>query len=274
MRSGELRRGTVPLAFDLAGAADGPTVVLLHSVGLDRTFWGPLSAVLEDRFAVLRVDLRGHGESPSPPGPWSLEDLADDVAEVLGGLGVHRAHVVGQSFGGLVAQHLVIRHPSLVMRLVLSGTSCTTSDAERAMFLDRAGVAEAEGMEPVARAAIGRWFTDAGADLPVVATTFRRLLADDPASWAKTFHAIAGHNVVDSLRDVRARTLVVTGDADVATPPRFAEEMAAALPDCDLKILEGVPHMGYLEQPELMANTILDFLDEKTVRPPRPGASG
>jgi 3-oxoadipate enol-lactonase len=261
MRSGEFERGTVPLAFDLGGAADGPTVVLLHSVGLDRTFWAPVSMLLEDRFAILRVDLRGHGESPSPPGPWSLEDLADDVAEVIRGLGVDRAHVVGQSFGGLVAQHLAIRHPALVMRLVLSGTSCTTSDAERAMFLDRAGVAEAEGMEPVARSAIARWFTDAGMNLPVVAATRRRLLDDDPASWAKTFHAIAGHNVLDKLRDVGARTLVVTGDADVATPPHFAEEMAAALPDCELRILEGVPHMGYLERPELMANTIADFLD-------------
>jgi 3-oxoadipate enol-lactonase len=275
--SGELGNVTVPLAFDRSGAADGPTVVLLHSVGLDRTFWAPVAAELEHRFSTVRVDLRGHGDSPSPPGPWSLEDLADDVAELLRGLGVDRAHVVGQSFGGLVAQHLAIRHPALVMRLVLSGTSCTTSETEREMFVDRATVAEAEGMEPVARAAIARWFTDAGMDLPVVTAAHRRLLADDPASWAKTFHAIAGHNVLGKLRDVRARTLVVTGDADVATPSHFADEMAAALPDCELQILEGVPHMGYLERPELFARTILDFLDgadDEDVTPRPPGASG
>jgi 3-oxoadipate enol-lactonase len=262
----------VPLAYDRAGAADGATVVLLHSVGLDRTFWAPVSMALEDQFTTLRVDLRGHGESPSPPGPWSLDDLADDVADVIGRMGTDRAHVVGQSFGGLVAQHLAIRHPALVMRLVLSGTSCTTSETERAVLLDRASVAEAEGMEPVARAAIGRWFTDAGMDLPVVGMAYRRLLANDPASWAKTFRAIAEHNVLDRLRDVHARTLVVTGDADVATPPRFAEEMAAALPDCELRILDRVPHMGYLEQPELFARTIVDFLDD--VRPPPADASG
>jgi 3-oxoadipate enol-lactonase len=267
----------VPLAFDRAGAADGATVVLLHSVGLDRTFWGPASAALEDRFTTLRVDLRGHGESASPPGPWRLEDLADDVADIVSRLGVHRVHVVGQSFGGLVAQHVAIRHPAIVMRLVLSGTSCTTSEIERAVFLDRARVAEAEGMEPVARAAISRWFTDTGMDLPVVTKAYQRLLADDPASWAKTFRAIAEHNVLDRLRDVRARTLVVTGDADVATPPRFAEEMATALPDSELSILDGVPHMGYLEQPDLLGRTILDFLDDKAraVVTPRPAdASG
>jgi 3-oxoadipate enol-lactonase len=267
-------RGTVPLAFDRGGATDGATVVLLHSVGLDRTFWAQASVVLERRFSILRVDLRGHGESPSPPGPWRLEDLADDVADLVSRLGVDRAHVVGQSFGGLVAQHVAIRHPGLVMGLVLSGTSCTTSEAERTIFLDRARVAQAEGMEPVARAAIGRWFTEAGMDLPVVAKAYRRLLDDDPASWAKTFDAIAEHNVLDRLGDVRARTLVVTGDADVATPPRFAEEMAAALPDCELRILEGVPHMGYLERPELLARTILDFLDGANVTPPRRDASG
>ena len=257
---------TIPLAYDRNGAPDGPIVVLLHSVGLDRTFWAPVSTALEHRFTTVRVDLRGHGDSPSPPGPWSLEDLADDVAELLGDLGVDHAHVVGQSFGGLVAQHLAIRYPALVMRLVLSGTSCTTSESERETFLDRAGLAEAQGMEPVARAAIARWFTDAGMGLPVVAAARQRLLANDPASWAKTFHAIAGHNVLDSLHDIQARTLVVTGDADVATPPHFAVEMAAALPNCELKILDGVPHMGYLEQPELMARTILDFLDEADTR--------
>jgi 3-oxoadipate enol-lactonase len=271
---------TVPLEFDRSGAAGGPTVVLLHSVGLDRTFWAPVSEALERRFTTVRMDLRGHGQSPSPPGPWSLGDFADDVAALLHRLGVDRAHVVGQSFGGLVAQHVAIRHPDLVMSLVLSGTSCTTSEAEREMFLDRARVAEAEGMEQVARAAIARWFTDAGMDLPVVEAAHRRLLADDPAAWAKTFHAIAGHNVLDELRGVRARTLVVTGDADVATPPHFAEELAAALPNRELRILEGVPHMGYLEQPELFARMIIDFLDGTDgahgvdVTPRRLGASG
>jgi 3-oxoadipate enol-lactonase len=254
----------VPLAFDRSGAADGATVVLLHSVGLDRTFWAPVSRLLENRFTTVRLDLRGHGDSPSPPGPWRLEDLADDVAGIISRLGVDRVHVVGQSFGGLVAQHVAIRHPALVMRLVLSGTSCTTSETEREVFLDRARVAEAEGMEPVARAAIGRWFTETGMELPVVEMAYRRLLADDPASWANTFRAIAEHNVLGRLREVYARTLVVTGDADVATPPRFAEEMAGALPDCELRILEGVPHMGYLEQPELFARTILNFLDDES----------
>ncbi|WP_099038215.1 alpha/beta fold hydrolase [Mycobacterium neglectum] len=256
-------RVTVPLAYDRTGPAGGPVVVLLHSVGLDRTFWAPVATALEHRYTAVRVDLRGHGESPSPPGPWSLEDLADDVAEVLRSMGVERAHVVGQSFGGLVAQHLAIRYPDMVMRLVLSGTSCTTSESERSMFLERADLAEAHGMEPVARAAIARWFTDTGMNLAVVRTARQRLLSNDPDSWAKTFHAIAGHNVLDSLHDVYARTLVVTGDADVATPPHFAAEMAAALPNSEMKILDNVPHMGYLEQPALMARTILDFLDRE-----------
>ncbi|GFG52682.1 alpha/beta fold hydrolase [Mycolicibacterium agri] len=274
MGSAHLERRTVPLAFDRAGVADGETVVLLHSVGLDRTFWAAASAVLERRFAILRVDLRGHGESPSPPGPWRLEDLADDVAGLLQRNGIDRAHVVGQSFGGLVAQHIAIRYPQLVTGLVLSGTSCTTSSSEREVFLDRARVAEAEGMEPVAKAAIARWFTDAGMALPVVDRAYRRLLENDSASWANTFRAIAEHNVRDDLRGVRTRTLVVTGDADVATPPRFAEEMAAVLPDCELKILGGVPHMGYLEQPELLADTISEFLAGENVTPRHPAASG
>jgi 3-oxoadipate enol-lactonase len=251
---------TAPLNYSRRGDRAGMPLVLLHSVGLDLTFWDPVIERLGPR-ETIAVDLRGHGRSPSPPGPWRLEDLADDVAAVMEYAGITRAHVVGQSFGGLVAQHLVIRRPDLVASVVLSGTSCTTSASEYEMFLDRAERAEAGGMEPVAAAAVARWFTDEGLKAPVVAEVRQRLLADDPAAWAKTFRAIAQHNVLDRLRDVRTRALVVTGNADVATPPRFAYEMAEALPNSELVIPDGVPHMGYLECPDLISRTIASFVD-------------
>ena len=238
---------------------DGDPVVLLHSVGLDSTFWDATAADLADSYRVVRVDLRGHGRSPVPPRPWRMEDLAGDVHRTLSELGLAPAHVVGQSFGGLVAQALVLDHPGDVRSVVLSGTSCTTSPDARETFLGRAAAARGGGMEAVAQPAIDRWFTPAFMGDPVVARVRARLLADDPEAWARTFEAIAGHDTLQRLHEVRVPCLVVTGDADVATPPHFAEEMAAAVPGAELRILPGVPHMGPFERPDVFLPLLRSF---------------
>ena len=238
---------------------EGDPVVLLHSIGLDSSFWDVIATDLADSYRVVRVDLRGHGRSPVPPRPWRMADLAGDVHRTLSELGLAPAHVVGQSFGGLVAQALVLDHPGDVRSVVLSGTSCTTSPDAREIFLGRAAAARSGGMEAVAQPAIDRWFTPSFMDDPVVARARARLLADDPEAWARTFEAIAGHDTLGRLPEVRVPCLVVTGDADVATPPHFAEEMAAAVPGAELCILSGVPHMGPFERPDLFVPLLRSF---------------
>jgi 3-oxoadipate enol-lactonase len=239
---------------------DGETVLLLHSVGLDSTFWDSIAAALAGYYRVVRVDLRGHGRSPVPPRPWRMADLAADVHRTLADIGGAPAHVVGQSFGGLVAQALVLDHPEDVRSLVLSGTSCTTDAAHRERFLGRAEAARQGGMDAVAQAAVDRWFTEPFMADPVVDRVRARLLADDPEAWARTFEAIAGHDTLARLGEVRVPCLVVTGDADVATPPFFAEEMARAVPGAELRILPGVPHMGPFERPDVFIPLLQDFL--------------
>jgi 3-oxoadipate enol-lactonase len=237
----------------------GDPVLLLHSVGLDSTFWDGIAAQLATSYQVVRMDLRGHGRSPVPPRPWHMADLAADVDRTLAELGLSAAHVVGQSFGGLVAQALVLDHADDVRSVVLSGTSCSTDDAHRQVFFGRAEAARAGGMQAVAQPAINRWFTAPFMADPVVDRVRARLLADDPEAWARTFEAIAGHHTVDRLGAVRVPCLVVTGDADVATPPHFAEEMAAVIPGAELRILPGVPHMGPFERPDLFVPLLRSF---------------
>jgi 3-oxoadipate enol-lactonase len=249
--------GPVLLHHRVDGAGD--PVLLLHSVGLDLTFWDEIAEALAASHQVVRMDLRGHGRSPVPGGSWRMSDLAGDVHRTLRELDVAPAHVVGQSFGGLVAQSLVLDHPADVRSVVLSGTSCTTDAEHRERFLGRAEAARRGGMEAVAQPAIDRWFTAPFMDDPVVDRARARLLADDPEAWARTFEAIAGHNTLESLGKVRVPCLVVTGDADVATPPHFAEEMAAAVPGAELRILPGVPHMGPFERPDVFVPLLTAF---------------
>ncbi|MGH3386233.1 MAG: alpha/beta fold hydrolase [Nocardioidaceae bacterium] len=239
---------------------DGQPVLLLHAVGLDLTWWDVVARSLRADFAVVRVDLRGHGASPVPPAPWRMEDIADDVHGVLGDLGLGPAHVVGQSFGGLVAQALVLEHPEDVRSLVLSGTSCTTSADEYEVFVGRAEAAERGGMAAVTQAALDRWFTAPFMTSEVVERARRRLLADDVAGWASTFGAIAHHNTLDRLHEVTVPTLVITGDADVATPPSMSRTMADAIPGARLHLMPGAPHMGPFERPDLFLPELTAFL--------------
>lgn len=239
---------------------DGSPVLLLHSVGLDLTWWDDVVASLSPDYLVLRVDLRGHGQSPLTGSPWRMADIAHDVHLVLESLGLGPVHLVGQSFGGLVAQELVLGSPGDVASLVLSGTSCTTSPAEREIFIGRATAAEQGGMAAVAQAAIDRWFTDGVLGSPVVDRIRERLLADDIDAWAATFRAIAEHNTYDRLSAVRVPTLVTTGDADVATPPAMSRELAEAIPGAQLHLMPGAPHMGPFERPDLFVPLLQSFL--------------
>ena len=247
------------LAYEASGSGD-EVILLLHSVGLDHTFWDVIATDLERDYRVVRPDLRGHGRSPVPPGPWTMRDIADDVAELLKELDLPPVHVVGQSFGGLVAQELVLGHPARVASLIISGSSCTTSPAEREIFLGRAADARAGGMEAVTQKAIDRWFTPGFMGSEVVARVRERLLTDSVEGWANTFGAIAEHNTLEALRTVRKPTLVIVGDADVATPPTMSEEIAAAIPGARLVVLPGVPHMGPFERPDLFIPEIRGFI--------------
>jgi 3-oxoadipate enol-lactonase len=233
-------------------------------VGLDHTFWDDIAADLEKDFRVVRPDARGHGSSPNPPGPWTMRDIADDVAALIEELALPPVHVFGQSFGGLVAQELVLGHPHLVRSLILSGTSCTTSPAEREVFLGRAADARAGGMEAVTQRAIDRWFTLDFLGSDTVTRVRQRLLSNSVEGWARTFEAIAEHNTLEALGVVQQPALVVVGGADVATPPRMSEELAAAIPAAHLTVLPGVPHMGPFERPDLFIPLIREFISPHT----------
>src|SRR5205814_6195516 len=101
----------------------GAPVLLLQGLGYTREGWGPLRERLAHRFRVLSYDNRGIGESEIPPGPYTVDELAGDALQVLDEAGVQRAHVIGASLGGMVAQLVAAEHPDRVHRLVLVGTT-------------------------------------------------------------------------------------------------------------------------------------------------------
>jgi 3-oxoadipate enol-lactonase len=238
----------------------GPTVLLLHAVGLDLTCWEALLPALTPVYRVLRVDLRGHGRSDVPPPPYTLDESVADLHGLLHQLQLAPAHVVGLSFGGMVAQLLALDHPGDVRSLVLADTNSTLPPEARRLIAERGEAARLGGMAAVVESTLERWFTPGFLGSPVVARCRQRLLDDDWRGWAGTWQAISALDTQPRLHAIRVPVLVITGEMDVAAPVARAQAMAEAIPGAALHVVPGAPHMAPLERPELFNPPVLEFL--------------
>jgi 3-oxoadipate enol-lactonase len=239
----------------------GPRVALLHPVGLDLTFLQPVAATLSRRYTVLCADARGHGQSPVAPLAARLEDFAGDVHALLAEREFAPCAVVGFSFGGMVAQTLALRHPQDVSALVPCACPSTIDEGSRAVYAERATIAERDGMAAVLDATLARWFTDAFRAGGGAETARERLLTDDVQGWAHAWRAMAKIETAPHLHAIRVPTLCIAGELDKSSPPETVAAIARAIPGAQFTTIPGAPHMLFIEQPRAVAREILAFLD-------------
>lgn len=249
----------VRLHYEVKG--NGATVLLLHPIGLDLTWWQSLADALCSEFLVLSVDLRGHGQSEVIP-PSRLEDVVADTHALLDTLRLAPVHVVGLSLGGMVAQLLALEYPNDVRSLVLAATASTFAPEQRELLIARGTKAERGGMQAIVQETLERWFTPAFLNTEVAARCRQRLLSNDVHCWAATWRAIAALDVVPRLKELHVPTLVVTGDMDASTPPSVAQRSAESIQGAILRILPGVSHLAAFEQPEHFNPLVHSFLHD------------
>jgi pimeloyl-ACP methyl ester carboxylesterase len=249
----------VEVAGDLGSATP---VVLVHGVGSDASRWDALTVALLELGPVIRYDLRGHGRSSKPPGPYLLEDFVADHLRTLNQLGVNRAHHVGMSLGGMIVQAVAARHADVVDRLVVLSAVAGRTPAQREAVLERLRRVEDGGPSAVADSGV-RWYSDGYRErhADVVRRHLERFLSNDPAAYAASFRVLATNDLLDELPAITAASLVMTGSADVGSPPEMAHQMAARIPRCEVVIVEGVKHALLEEAAELVATTVRRFLD-------------
>ena len=142
-------------------SGSGDAVVLAHAIGCDNRMWDSLAVALSPQFRVIRVDVRGHGKSPVPKGPYSLEELAGDVVAVLDKLGIARAHWVGLSMGGMIGQAFAIDNPGRLHRLVLANTTSSYGAEGPKIWDARMKAVNDGGMAAIADLVMTRYFSDA-----------------------------------------------------------------------------------------------------------------
>ncbi len=250
----------VRLAYRFDGAADKPVLLLSNSIGTDLHMWDATVPGLAEHFRVLRYDARGHGASDAPSGPYSLDRLGRDVVELLDALGLQRVHMLGLSLGGIVAQWLAIHEPARIDRLVLSNTAAHIGPSQ---YFDNA-IAElrkAPDMQATTETFLRNWFPARMLETndPVVAPLRRTLLATPREGIIGGWAAVRDADLRRTITLITHPTLVIAGVDDTVTSARHGEEIAAAIPGAQLRMLNTV-HLANVEQPDAFLENVLDFL--------------
>jgi 3-oxoadipate enol-lactonase len=243
------------------GPPDAPALLLINSLGADLSMWDPQVAALAERYRIIRYDARGHGRSPVPPGPYSIEDLGRDALALLDRLGVARAHVCGLSLGGMTGMWLGAHAPERIDRLVLCCTSALLGPAQQ--WADRARTVRTQGTPAIADAVVARWVTPGYAERhPANVAALRSMVAGTPAAgYAGACAAIERMDQRADLPAITAPTLVIAGADDPATPPPHGELIAAAIPGARLVVLPDAAHLATYEQADAVNRLILEALD-------------
>jgi 3-oxoadipate enol-lactonase len=254
------------LHFSVRGPRNGKeprhTVVLSHALGCDLTMWDDLAQLLSQDCRVIAYDHRGHGSSDAPPGPYSMADLADDAARLLGELDAGPVVWIGLSMGGMVGQELALRHPAKVTALVAANTTSGYPEEARAMWRQRMQTVQAHGMPAIADAVMGRYFHSGfRADRAAVVERFRRrLLSTGTEGYIGCCAAVAGMDTTARLPQLRLPTLVIAGELDAGTPPAMAQTIADQVPGAQLRLIAQASHISAIEQPQAFAELVSAFL--------------
>lgn len=266
----------VRIAYRVRGS--GPPLVLIIGYRLPAVAW-PDEFVdsLAERFTVVAVDNRGTGASDKPVEGYALSNMADDVVAVLDSLGIPKAHVLGYSMGGSIAQELACRHPARVAGLVLCATICGGATTVRAPLSTLRILRDLDGREPeeVARR---MWQVTYASDYLLKHSDRaerqlqREIRQPTPLHAADLqFQALSEFDASSRLPELRVPTLVLTGDLDQIVLPHNSTVLVDLIPDSVLHIMHGCGHRLMWEKPEECAGIVADFLGARAWEPASSG---
>jgi pimeloyl-ACP methyl ester carboxylesterase len=253
--------GDVDLYYEVHGT--GEPVLFLHGLGSSSGGWVFQQEPFAQHVRVILVDLRGHGRSSAPPGPYSIPLFAADVVGLLDALDVSSTHVVGLSLGAMVGFQLAVDHPDRIASLtaVNAGPDMVPHTfAERWNIWKRLLLVRLFSLDKMAEVVGGRLFPDP--DQAEHLELFRKgLVANDRAAYQAATKALVGWSVADRLDRIRCPVLVVAAEHDY-TPVSAKEAYVAKIPDARLVVVENSRHATPIDQAERFNAAVLAFLRE------------
>jgi 3-oxoadipate enol-lactonase len=254
MKTGSVDRGGYAITYEMAG--DGPDVVFAHALGLDRQIWDDVAYHLPDH-RTIRIDMRGHGRSGVPDGPYTMGGLIADTEAVCDALDVRDAVFVGLSVGGMIGQGLAVKRLDMLRGLVLSNTAAKFG--QPGPWQERAALVRKQGMKAVADMTLEKWFGPKDRDGAAATWARERLLQCDPEGYAGCCEAIAGTDFYSPTSGLRLPTLGIAGDRDGSTPPDLVRETVELIPGAEFKLMRGSGHLPCLDAPSDYARLLYGF---------------
>ena len=263
--------GDVELAYAVDGPADGEPVVFIEGLGYGRWMWRWQRDALNHVYRTIIWDNRGTGDSDVPEGPYSIAEMAGDLEAVLEDAGVERAHVVGASMGGMIAQQYALEYD----RAATVSLLCTTpggSDAvpvpeetQERMFATPEGADERELIRHRMAPAVSETFFEDNPERAERIVDWR--VESDASDAAKQAQAagVYAFDVADRLEDLDRPTQILHGSEDRVVPVENARLLEESIPDTDLEILEGGHHLFFIENAPWVADRLRAFFSDHRI---------
>jgi pimeloyl-ACP methyl ester carboxylesterase len=260
-----VRVGNLELFYREDGQGDH--LVWIPGLALDHRAWALQIPLFSQYFRCLTFDNRDAGQSDRSPGPYMIRTMADDTVGLMNALAISRAHIVGLSMGGAIAQEIAINHPARVRRLVLVSTY-TSGDPRGAALLN--SFVQMRGRftrEEYLRAIVPWLFSYQDCMIPGLVESFVKKGMEDPhflpaKVYARQAEAVINHFTEDRLKQIQAPTLIVAGDDDLLTPMRFATTLHQEIPGAKLAVIQGGAHGLIWTRAEEFNDLVLSFLRE------------
>jgi 3-oxoadipate enol-lactonase len=256
----------ISMHYTFDGPEGAPLVTMSNSLASNLSMWDPQIPALTSRYRVLRYDTRGHGGTDAPAGPYSLEELTEDLRALLQALGISRTHFVGLSMGGMIGQMMALKYPQMLQSVVLCDTMSRVPTEAKPLWDERIHMAETRGMEPLVESTIARWFTEPfrqqGA--PVLDQVRTMIRTTPPRGYAGCCHAIAALNLTDRLKEITLPTQIIVGEDDPGTPVSASRTIHEQIKGSELVILKSAAHLSNLEQAAAFNQALTAFLAKHT----------
>jgi len=249
----------IQLHYALDGDAHKPVLILSNSLGTTLDMWLPQLESFSRHYRVLRYDTRGHGNSTVTPGPYSTAQLAGDVIALMDHLQIAQAHFCGLSMGGQTGMWLALHHPKRLRKLVLSNTAAYIGPPDN--WNARVEAVQKNGIAPLADAIVSRWLTPEFARQHPrnVEHLLAMLKATPPVGYAAGCIAVRDADLREQVRAIAAPTLIISGSADLPTPPpdgRYLQQQIAGARYVEL----AAAHLSNQECVDEFNDAVLEFL--------------
>lgn len=242
----------------------GAPVLCLHGIGSSGGAFDAVTPLLADGLRIIAWDAPGYGASPDPAGPPGMDGYADAAVAVLDRLGLRRAHVLGVSWGGVIATRIALRHPGRLRALVLADSTrgSGADPAKAAAMRSRAAELDEHGPEAFAAKRAKRLLSPAAPPEAVERVAAAMAAAIRLPGHGYAAESMAGTDHGPRLGEIRAPALVVVGDRDAVCPPAESRRLAAGIPGARYAEIPGAGHLSNQERPEAFAAAVREFLEE------------